>query len=123
MDSGIAPAARLAYPPRSPRPCTVVYLKLAFWAFLPFAELIRISHSRVSRQRSRAGFGQGATLPFSGSVVHPQIAERVLRAGQQVLKVDRHLVHVFVVAENFDEDAAFAFAVNPAQPVIAIAAS
>ena len=63
------------------------------------------------------------TLPFSRSVVRPQIAKRVLRAGEQVFEVHRHLVHVFVVAENFHEDAAFAFAANPAQPVIAIGAS
>ena len=61
-------------------------------------------------------FGAGAVVGF-------EISEGVLDSGQDVLQHGAHGVDLFIVAVGFVEDAAFAFAADPAEAVVSVGAS
>ena len=54
------------------------------------------------------------------AVVGFQVAEHVLHAEEDVLEDRRDRVDLFVVAVRFVEDAAFAFATDPTERVVAV---
>ena len=58
----------------------------------------------------------------AGGVVGLEVAEGVLDAGEDVVHHGGVGVDVLAVAEDFDEDTAFAFAADPAEGVVAVGA-